>query len=342
MGGVPKLAPTMKKQNGQLSELLQDKIDIDHAKVLSPVTGSGNVTLEHRLDPKKIINQYKAEYGFDPSAYFENVDSVTIYRCNDTGYRFYYPQSLAGDTELYEHLQKLPWYYGNWRWEHDLANKHVTEKDYVLEVGCGFGAFLKKLVARNVQCTGLEFNMRAVETAVADGLHVYPELVDDHANNNPCKYSVVCAFQVLEHVYSARDFIAGCLRALKPYGKLVICVPNSNPFMFRVDKYHTLNVPPHHMGLWNKRSLMRLERFFPVTCSSVRVEPLFEWFREPYFTAHVNYLRSKSPMLGNLADQILRPYSRPLMKVTAKLAEGRNVAAIYTKLPDKRDRKSVV
>jgi SAM-dependent methyltransferase len=188
----------------------------------------------------------------------------------------------------------------------------------------------------NVQCAGLEFNMRAVETAVADGLHVYPEAVHDHAKSNPCKYSVVCAFQVLEHVWYAGDFIADCLRALRPYGKLIICVPNNNPFMFRVDKYDTLNVPPHHMGLWNKRSLKKLERFFPVTCSSVRIEPLFGGVRELYFTAHVNYLRSKSPMLGNLAERILRPHSKLLMKVTAKLVEGRNVAAIYTKLLDKK------
>jgi 2-polyprenyl-3-methyl-5-hydroxy-6-metoxy-1,4-benzoquinol methylase len=323
----------MKKQNGQLSEPPQEELNISHVKVLSPVTGSENVSLQERLDANKIVNQYKTEYGFDASAYFENLDGVALYRCNDTGYRFFYPPGLAGDSKLYEHLQNLPWYYGNWRWEHSLANKHITEKDYVLEVGCGFGLFLKRLVGRKVQCAGLEFNMRAVETAVADGLRVYPEAVHDHANNNPCKYSVVCAFQVLEHVSSAGDFIADCLRTLKPYGKLIICVPNSNPFMFRVDKYDTLNVPPHHMGLWNKRSLKNLERFFPVTCYSVRTEPLFEWFREPYFMAHVKYLRSKFPILGSLADQLLRPYSKPLMKVTAKLVEGRNVAAIYTKRP---------
>jgi hypothetical protein len=119
----------MNKQIGQLSESPLDETNVEHEKVLSPVTGSENVTLEERLDPKKIINRYKTDYGFDPSAYFENVDGVAIYRCNDTGYRFYYPRSLAGESELYEYLQKLPWYYGNWRWEHDLANEHITEKD---------------------------------------------------------------------------------------------------------------------------------------------------------------------------------------------------------------------
>jgi SAM-dependent methyltransferase len=328
----------MKKQNGVLSKLPQDAKNIDHMKVLSPVTGSENVTLEERLDPKKIISQYKAEYAFDASAYFENVDGVAIYRCNDTGYRFFYPPRLAANSDLYEHLQKLPWYYGSWRWEHDLANKQITEKDYVLEVGCGFGSFLQKLADRDVQCAGLEFNPRAVEKAVTNGLHVYPEAVHDHAKKNPGKYSVVCAFQVLEHIWSAGDFIADCLEALKPYGKLIISVPNNNPFMFRLDKYDTLNVPPHHMGLWNKRSLKNLEKVYPLTGCLVRIEPLFEWYRESYFKAHVEYLRSKSPLLGNVADRILRPCSKPLMKVTAKIVEGRNLVAIYTRLPDHAQR----
>jgi glycosyltransferase involved in cell wall biosynthesis len=85
------------------------------------------------------------------------------------GYRFFYPPRMAGDSELYEHLQKLPWYYGSWRWEHDLANEQITERDHVLEVGCGFGSFLRKLLDRNVGCAGLEFkpagNYRAMTSA---------------------------------------------------------------------------------------------------------------------------------------------------------------------------------
>jgi len=300
-------------------------------KVLSPLTHSESVTLEETLDSKKIVTQYKAEYAFDARAYFENIDSVALYRCNKTEYRFFYPPRMAGDSELYEHLQNLPWYYGSWRWEHNLASKQITERDYVLEVGCGFGSFLRKMLDRNVRCAGLEFNPEAVKMATSNGLHVYQEAIQDHAKKNPGKYSVVCAFQVLEHIYATGDFIADCLRAMKPYGKLIFSVPNNNPFLFRLDKYHTLNLPPHHMGLWNKASLMNLQKVFPLRACLIRIEPLFD--RESYFKAHLEYLRSKFPLLGKLAERISRPYVWLLMKLVGRFVEGRNVFAVYTKLP---------
>ena len=301
-------------------------------KVLSPLTHRQSVTLQEKLDSKRIVAQYEAEFAFDARPYFENVDSVALYRCNETGYRFYYPPRVAGGSELYEHLQRLPWYYRSWKWEYDVADKYITERDYVLDVGCGFGGFLHKLRDRNVRCAGLEFNPRAVATAASNGLQVYPETIHDHASNNPDQYSVVCAFQVLEHIEAAGDFIADCLKAIKPYGKLIIGVPNNNPFLFKHDKYHTLNLPPHHMGLWNKKSLKNLQKVFPLRPCSFRIEPLFD--RGRYFRAQLEYLSSKSPWLGKLADRILGPYNELLMKVIARFVEGRNILAIYTKVPD--------
>jgi 2-polyprenyl-3-methyl-5-hydroxy-6-metoxy-1,4-benzoquinol methylase len=314
------------------SKLLEHEMNINHMKVFSQLTGSENVTLEEGLDPKKIISQYKAEYAFDASSYFENIDEVALYRCNETGYRFYYPPGIAGESELYEHLQKLPWYYGSSRWEHDLAGQYITERDNVLEIGCGFGSFLRILLDRNICCAGLELNRRAVETAVTNGLHVYPESIHDHARNSPGKYSVVCAFQVLEHIWSVGDFIGDCVKALKPGGKLVISVPNNNPFLFRLDKYHTLNLPPHHMGLWNKKSLKNLEKVFRLKAFLLKIEPLSD--RDAYLKAHLQYLRSRSPLLGKLADRTLQPCAKLLMKLIARIVEGRNLFAIYTKLPD--------
>ena len=299
-------------------------------KVLNPLTGSHSVTLEETLDTKRIVSQYEREYDFDASAYFNNLDGVGIYRCNETGYRFYHPARIAGDSALYEHLQKIPWYYAAWRWEHDLAYKHITDADYVLEVGCGCGSFLQKLRDRNVRCVGLEFNPRAVEAAVTNGLHVAPETIHNHAKRNPGKYSVVCAFQVVEHISAVGDFLADCLTAIKPYGKLIISVPNNNPFLFKRDKYHTLNLPPHHMGLWSKRSITNLQKIFPVRTSLVMIEPLLD--RESYFKLCLEHLRLSMPRLGTLTGRILRPYGKPIMKLISPFVEGRNLFAVYVKL----------
>jgi 2-polyprenyl-3-methyl-5-hydroxy-6-metoxy-1,4-benzoquinol methylase len=310
-----------------------DAKNLDHVKVTSPLTGSEDVVLEEQLDSDKIIANYKAEYDFDPSGYFENLDRVAIYRCKQTGYRFYHPARISGNSELYEHLQKLSWYYYSWRWEHKLAYRQIKDRDEVLEVGCGFGSFLQKLRERNIPCAGLEFNPQAVEIAAVKGLQVYPEAIHEHAKRHPGRYSVVCLFQVVEHIPPVGDFISDCIAAIKPYGRLMISVPNNNPFLFRLDKYNTLNVPPHHMGLWNRESLKNLQKIFPLTNFKVWIEPLHD--RETYFNIHLEDFRAQWPRLGIHADRILRPFIKPIMKVAARLVQGRNVFAIYTKLPEK-------
>jgi hypothetical protein len=73
------------------------------------------------------------------------------------------------------------------------------------------------------------------------------------------------------------------LKALKKGGKLIIGVPNSNPFLYKYDKYHTLNLPPHHMGLWNKFSLANLANYFPMSVDNIIVEALQQHEFEYYF-----------------------------------------------------------
>ena len=68
-------------------------------------------------------------------------------------------------------------------------------------------------------------------------------------------------FQVLEHIYDVKEFLEHALQVLKKGGKLVIGVPNNEPYFLGYDKYCTLNLPPHHMGLWN---IKVFEKFAPI------------------------------------------------------------------------------
>jgi 2-polyprenyl-3-methyl-5-hydroxy-6-metoxy-1,4-benzoquinol methylase len=68
-------------------------------------------------------------------------------------------------------------------------------------------------------------------------------------------YDAVCLFQVLEHMHDISGFFKHVRAFIKPQGKLIISVPNNNPYLYVNDKLHTLNLPPHHMGLWTGSSL---------------------------------------------------------------------------------------
>jgi SAM-dependent methyltransferase len=69
------------------------------------------------------------------------------------------------------------------------------------------------------------------------------------------------------------------LRVLKPGGLLIYGVPNDDGFLRFADA--PLNGPPHHMGLWTRRSLSALTSLFPIDVRSFDVEPLdeLEWYQ---------------------------------------------------------------
>lgn len=304
-------------------------------EIKSPITNNFNVMLEDELDHHLIIDAYKKDYNIDVSEYFEGVESVKIYRCLDTGYRFYFPLSLAAKSQLYEELQKQNNYYGI-KVEHQVAETFVKISDLVLEIGCGDGFFLEKLQQRGVSCTGLEFNEEAVQIGNGKNLNVLSQDIEQHSQENYEKYDIVCYFQVLEHIPDVYNFIQASINALKPGGKLIIGVPNSNPFLYRCDKYHTLNLPPHHMSLWDTKTLINFQKIFDIQLSDLFVEPLQYPDYEYYFKLQLQHLNSKFHLFSRVFEFFLlnmRPtrIRRKIQKVASKFFQGRNILAIYTK-----------
>ena len=304
-------------------------------RIKSPVTNKYNVILEEELNCQLIIDTYERDYNIDVSKYFLDIESVKIYKCLDTGYRFYYPFSLSGDSNLYEELQKKPGYYGL-RQEHKTAKAFIKPNDLILEIGCGSGLFLEDLQEQGIICTGLEFNEDAVQVGRCKGLNILSQDICDHAKENKGKYDIVCNFQVLEHIYSVHSFLEASFDTLKPDGNLIIVVPNNNPFLYKYDKYHTLNLPPHHMGLWDKESLLNLQKVFSIKVKRLIVEQLNEDEYEKYFKFQYQYLHTKSSLLSNLNKFFLlklRPYRlRSLLQnIASRFVQGRNILAVYTK-----------
>ncbi len=251
--------------------------------VVSPVTLSTNTLLEKKIKVNSIVELYRNQLGIDVANYFKKIREVEVYRCLDTGYRFYYPDCLSGQGEFYEQLQaKFDWYYCPWKWEHEEAAKHINSGMKILEVGCGNGNFLKRLEQiKNINGVGLELNQSAVENGQKNGIDIRNQSLQVHAEGNAEQYDLVCSFQVLEHIASVKSFWEAQLRCLKGGGKLIVSVPNNNSFV-KVDEEGILNMPPHHMGLWTESSLTKLADLYNLTVDEVSYEP-FRVHTSPYF-----------------------------------------------------------
>lgn len=220
----------------------------------SPLTGTDQTVLTDTFDKEDIINLYHKQLDMDVSAYFSKGDQFYIYQCSQTGYRFYYPEGMDGNGQFYADLQQRlgDGYYHDWKFENQMALDIIEADHRVLDIGCGIGRFLERAKDKAAEVTGLELNQHAVDICRGNGLNVLNEMIGDHARHKAEYYDVVCMFQVLEHIYDVRKFLEESLAVLKKGGKLVIGVPNNEPYFQGYDKYCTLNLPPHHMGLWNR------------------------------------------------------------------------------------------
>lgn len=247
---------------------------------VSPLDGISPTRLVAAIKVSPIVQGYADQYKIDVSAYFTGRTEIEIRECTRTGYRFFFPFELVGKESLYRHLQTFDWNYKAEKWEYSVALRSVKPNAAVLDVGCGEGAFLKSALSQGARVRGLELNSDAAAKAAEHGIPVSGEMIESHADQNPATYDVIASFQVLEHVPNVQSFIAGCVKALKPGGTLIFGVPNNDGFLKFADTA-VLNAPPHHMGLWTRRSLSALPDIFPLELQSLEIEPLAEsgWYQ---------------------------------------------------------------
>lgn len=300
----------------------------------SPITGLKNTVVECEFDASEIIRLYKERFSIDVSYLMRNVSVFKLYRCLDTGYRFYFPFSIAGDDEFYRHFGRYPWYYLPWKWEHKKSVDFIKNGDKVLEVGAAKGDYLIGLrQLKEVVCTGLELNKVAITEGRANGANLLDESVVTHSKSHSHYYDVVCSYQVLEHLADVRAVICAMVECLKPEGLLIISVPNNDSFIRKVTlPARILNLPPHHMGLWNEFALQKIEQFFPVTFLECVKEPLQAIHADTYQYTLVKGVLFDSSFLANMFWKLrLHLVVRPFVRWFSNRITGHSILAVYQK-----------
>ncbi len=288
-------------------------------KVKSPLTG-GSVVKIREIEVESVKENYLKYYGINVESYFKNINKIQIFECLDTGYQFYYPFNIIGDSLFYEKLEKEVWYYNPWKWEHKESIKYIKKGDNVLEIGCGRGAFLEKIRDTiDAKVTGLELN----ENVTKNSSFILNQTIEKHAQENPEKYDVVCSFHVLEHISDVKSFLTASLKVLKESGTLIIAVPNNNSFI-KDDFINILNMPPHHQGLWTKKSLASLDFIFNTKTLVIKEERLQKehqsWFLDVKSEKYKFFKRIKRNFLF-----------KKLVKTFRFLFKGQTIIATYKK-----------
>lgn len=238
-------------------------------KIFSPF--GGEAIIVQTLPVGFVVEQYRRKCGVDVSPSFGSIPSIGLYECAETGYKFWRPESVAGDEVFYRYISHA-WknYYRSERWEYSYVRKFLTGKENLLEVGCGKGYFLKSIEACVQSAIGIEFNNDAICNKVTsvDVFNMSLEGVEATGD----KFDVVCAFQVLEHVTDPRFFIEKALSCLNDGGTLILSTPNNESAKF-LNQQDIFDAPPHHMGHFNSEVYRKIAERFDCTILKTVVEP---------------------------------------------------------------------
>jgi SAM-dependent methyltransferase len=166
---------------------------------------------------------------------------------------------------------------------------------------------------------------------IAQGLSISEESVQEHAENYPGAYDIVCSFQVLEHVVDPRGFLEASVKLLAPGGKLIISTPNARSFLRHA--FNILDMPPHHMTGWSVESYRFLQSILPVKLERVLYEPLADYHIDYFVDTYSSRFDGRFDILGAWARGACGGVSKRLLRAGGRrLFRGQSMLAIFKKL----------
>jgi len=236
-----------------------------------PLCKSNKNIAIRRTDFSELRNSWIHSFGFDPFGKKEINKYIEKKRCAVCSLEFFDPP-IYGDGDFYERISKNRYYYETNKWEYDIALNAVL--DYapsdLLEIGCGNGHFLEKILHLGLNAEGVDINRDAVDICKKKGLQV--DVADVFEIDK--SYDMIVLFEVLEHMdnaYELFNFIT--TKLLKKGGHLVIAVPNPEGYLKYIDN-NLLDMPPHHNSSWSLSCFQKLKHSHNLNLIKYEKEPI--------------------------------------------------------------------
>ena len=143
----------------------------------------------------------------------------------------YFVQNIISEAkamELYSENKTNKWNYVDFEKDKtadfvNLIRGLIKENDNVLDIGCNDGNFLNFVKKISSHTFGVEFSQIGREACKKNGHQVFSNTTDVPA---ALKFDFIFAFDLVEHLYSIKDFLESSRRLLKDNGQLVILTGN--------------------------------------------------------------------------------------------------------------------
>lgn len=139
----------------------------------------------------------------------------------------------------------------------EYCKKFGSSTDSILEVGAGFGTFCEELKSRNIftKIVAIEPTPSLAETCRKKGIETIEKPIEKIFVSDEEKFDVVVNFEVIEHLFSPKEFIQQCKKILKPGGLFVVTCPNGQGFDVVTLKEVSNTLDHEHLNYFNLISL---------------------------------------------------------------------------------------
>lgn len=136
----------------------------------------------------------------------------------------------------------------------------VPEPISLVDVGAGFGIFLEEVqkTGNFAEILAIEPNIDLATCCKNKGFRVIKKAVEN-IEENELQASVVCSFEVLEHLFDPGKFITGMKKVLRPGGLMIFTTLTISGLDLQVLWNQSKSIsPPHHINFLSVEGLRKL------------------------------------------------------------------------------------
>ena len=223
-----------------------------------------------------------------------------------------------------------------------LESRLSASRRAILDIGCGPGYFLKKVIDRGWKCFGVEPSRQAARHAAGLGIDVKNAFFNEETASSLGRFDAVHLSEVLEHVPDPAEVLKRASGLLNKGGVICCVVPNDYSPVQKVLK-DKLNfspywlAPPHHINYFSfstLKGLMERSGFQVIHSTAMFPIDFFLLMGDNYIgddkLGRASHARRKSLDLM-LDEPLLKAFKKELYELMARHGIGREMVVYGVK-----------